>query len=146
MSVPEKKQATALVVDDDFAVLQLVRANLESAGINVDFAHDGLQALDRVKESLPDIIILDVNMPRLDGWDVLWELRNSRETRHIPIIMLTIESDGKSVTKGWSSGVDCYLPKPFDPQELIMMTRRLLNVVEDTKVGVPTEETPFGET
>ncbi|NCO32834.1 MAG: hypothetical protein AUJ92_18405 [Armatimonadetes bacterium CG2_30_59_28] len=135
MSDDTQKKKTALVVDDDFAIVQLVKANLEAIGMEVTVAHDGLQALDVVQQNIPDIVILDVNMPRLDGWDVLWELRNSRKTRHLPIIMLTIESDGESITKGWSNGVDCYLPKPFDPEELVTMAQRLL-ALEDEGVYV----------
>ncbi|MBI3920526.1 MAG: response regulator [Armatimonadetes bacterium] len=133
MSPDTPKKKRALIVDDDYAVVQLVKLNLEIEGIEVEFAHDGLQGLDCVRKSAPDIVILDVNMPRLDGWDVLWELRNTGETRGIPVVMLTIESDGDSITKGWSGGVDCYLPKPFDPHELVSMVQRLLEISEEEK-------------
>lgn len=116
------------MVDDDFAVVELVKANLEAVGLEVITAYDGLQALDVISQLKPDIVILDVRMPRLDGWDVLWELRNSQETHNLPIIMLTVQSDGESITRGWSNGVDCYLPKPFDPAELVAMTKRLLEL------------------
>lgn len=120
-----------LVIDDDPCVVDLVKINLELIGLEVLAAYDGLEGLETLGREKPDLVILDIHMPKLDGWDVLWEVRARAESKSLPVIMLTIESDGESVTKGWSGGVDCYLPKPFDPTELAMMTRRLLELTEE---------------
>ena len=70
-------------------------------------------------------------MPKLNGWEVLWQLRNEPRTANTPVIMLTVEGSEDSISEGWTRGVDCYLPKPFDIEELVMMARRLLMVADE---------------
>jgi two-component system alkaline phosphatase synthesis response regulator PhoP len=123
---------TVLVVDDDAAVVELLRANLEMSGYQVLVAYDGLEALDAIRAEMPDLVILDIQMPRLNGWDVLWDLRHDDATKRLPVIMLTILGDNKNVTRGWSEGVDCYISKPFDVEEVLAMVARLLEVSEES--------------
>jgi len=127
----QQKKRKVLVVDDDLAVNRLVQMNLAAEGFDVVSATDGLEALEVFDQEQPDLVILDIHMPKLTGWDVLWDLRNRPERSDVPVIMLTIEADGRSITKGWARGVDCYLPKPFDPAELTLMVKRLLEVADE---------------
>ena len=125
---------SVLVTDDDLALSEMLRSILEQEGFEVRAAYDGLQAIESIRANPPDLIVLDINMPRLDGWDVLWDIRNNSETEFLPVIMLTVQKDGESVTRGWSSGVDCYLAKPFDVEEMVTMVNRLIRVNEDEKI------------
>ncbi len=122
------------MADDDLALNELVRSLLERAGYEARAAYDGLQAVEAVRAQRPDLVVLDINMPKLNGWDVLWDIRNNPATEFLPVIMLTIEKDGESVTRGWSSGVDCYLAKPFDADEMVTMVNRLIHVFEDETI------------
>lgn len=131
-----------LVADDDLALNEMVRGLLEREGYQVDAAYDGLQAVESVRAGRYDLVVLDINMPKLDGWDVLWDIRNNPDTESLPVIMLTVEKDGASITRGWSSGVDCYLAKPFDSEEMVTMVNRLVQVMEDQTIPVFRKELP----
>jgi two-component system alkaline phosphatase synthesis response regulator PhoP/two-component system response regulator VicR len=119
-----------LVADDEPTLLQLVAFNLRVEGYEVVTARNGLEAVEKTQAERPDLVVLDVMMPKLDGFDVLQELKTNPETEHIPVIMLTALSDDGSVRQGWDRDVDCYLTKPFDPMELLSMVDRLLAVRE----------------
>jgi DNA-binding response OmpR family regulator len=122
---------SVLIVDDDCAVSKLLRYNLAAEGLSVLTADDGLEGVETAFEKAPDLVVLDLHMPKLNGWEVLWQLRNDSRTANTPIIMLTVQGDEDSVTEGWTRGVDCYLPKPFDIGELIIMVKRLLEVADE---------------
>jgi DNA-binding response OmpR family regulator len=115
----------ALVVDDEAAIARLVEINLKRAGYEVSIARDGVEALEKVRDQRPDIIICDVMMPRLDGIQVLRQLKADAATRDIPVIMLTAKSQHEDILNGWQSGTEMYLTKPFSPPELLMFVRRL---------------------
>ena len=104
-----------LVVDDEKHIVRLVQANLDRAGYTVVTANDGKEALQKVADENPDLVVLDVMMPYMDGFEVLQNLRRNPSTRDIPVIMLTAKAQDADVFKGWQSGVDCYLTKPFNP-------------------------------
>jgi len=123
---------TVLVVDDDVAIVSLLRANLEMSGYRVQVAYDGVEALEKIQAEMPDLVILDIQMPRLSGWEVLRDLRRHEKTATLPVIMLTILGDSENITRGWSEGVDCYIPKPFDVDEVMAMIGRLLEVSGET--------------
>lgn len=125
---------TVLVVDDDVAIVSLLRANLEMAEYRVDTAYDGIEALEKIHAAMPDLVILDIQMPRLSGWDVLRHLRHHAKTETLPVIMLTILGDRDSITRGWREGVDCYIPKPFNVDEVLAMVARLLEVSDETSL------------
>jgi len=127
---------SVLIVDDDCAVSKLVRYNLAAEGLIVLSADDGLEGVEMAFEHRPNLVVLDIHMPKLNGWEVLWQLRNDSRTANTPIIMLTVQGDEDSVTEGWTRGVDCYLPKPFDIGELVMMVKRLLEVAAEEALTV----------
>ena len=88
-------------------------------------AFNGLECLEKVKEDRPDLIVLDVMMPEMTGFEVLEKLKKNPETESIPVIMLTARAQDSDVLRGWQSGVECYLTKPFNPMELIAFVRWL---------------------
>jgi CheY-like chemotaxis protein len=116
-----------LVVDDDDVIRQLITVNLELEGFDVVTAVDGQDALDKVKDAQPRVITLDVMMPRLDGWEAAARLRSDPETAHIKVILLSARAQEADLQRGERIGVDAYLTKPFDPDELIDLVRRLMD-------------------
>jgi DNA-binding response OmpR family regulator len=115
-----------LVVDDTANVRALIRVNLELEGIEVHLATDGQEALDRVLEVDPDLITMDVMMPRLDGLAAALRLKSAAATAAIPIVMVTARAQAADRQAGHEAGVDAYLTKPFDPDELVATVLRLL--------------------
>jgi two-component system alkaline phosphatase synthesis response regulator PhoP len=120
-----------LAVDDERHIVRLVQVNLERQGYEVVTAFDGKEALEKVESENPDLIVLDVMMPYMDGFEVLQNLKKNQNTRDIPVIMLTAKAQDADVFRGWQSGVDCYLTKPFNPMELIAFVRRIFKSLED---------------
>lgn len=116
-----------LAVDDERHIVRLVEVNLQRAGYEVVTAFDGKEALEKVKAESPDLIVLDVMMPYMDGFEVLKNLKADNETRDIPVIMLTAKAQDADVFRGWQSGVDCYLTKPFNPMELLTFVKRIFD-------------------
>lgn len=115
-----------LVVDDHPPTLQLIRSALEGHGLQVRTATNGAAALLSVHEERPDLIILDVMMPVLDGFQTLDALQEDEETKDIPVIMLTARSSDRDVAQGWRSGVTSYLTKPFSIDQLLKLVTRVL--------------------
>ncbi len=109
--------------------------NLERQGYEVLTAFDGKEALQKVEEERPDLVVLDVMMPYMDGFEVLQNLKRNPDTRDIPVIMLTAKAQDADVFKGWQSGVDCYLTKPFNPMELISFVKRIFKSLEEEEYG-----------
>jgi CheY-like chemotaxis protein len=114
-----------LVVDDDDVIRQLICVNLELEGFEVFTAEDGQDALDKVREVDPAVITLDIMMPRLDGWETAARLRSDPATAHIKVILLSARAQEADVRRGKGIGVDAYLTKPFDPDELVEAVRKL---------------------
>ena len=119
-----------LAVDDEKHIVRLVQVNLERAGYEVVTANDGKEALQKVAEENPDLVVLDVMMPYMDGFEVLQNLRRNQSTRDIPVIMLTAKAQDADVFKGWQSGVDLYLTKPFNPMELLSFVKRIFSTMD----------------
>jgi DNA-binding response OmpR family regulator len=107
-----------LVADDDPDILQLVALRLGRSGYDVVTASDGEQALDAALERAPDLALLDVMMPKLDGYQVTERLRGNATTRHMPVILLTARVQEGDVARGIQAGADDYVKKPFSTQEL----------------------------
>ena len=114
-----------LVVDDSAAIRALIVVNLELEGYDVRTAVDGLQALDVVREWRPDVITLDVVMPRLDGFETLERLRGDPGTAEIPVVVVTGRAQAADRARGEALGADAYVSKPFEPAELVSVVGRL---------------------
>jgi CheY-like chemotaxis protein len=114
-----------LVVDDDEVIRRLIAVNLQLEGFEVETAVDGQDCLDRVTDIAPDVITLDVMMPRLDGWETAIRLRRSPDTAHIKVVLITARAQEDDKARGARVGADAYLTKPFDPNEMIRVVREL---------------------
>jgi len=114
-----------LVVDDDEVIRQLIAVNLTLEGFDVLTAVDGQDCLDKVTAIKPDVITLDVMMPRLDGWATALHLRDDPQTSHIKLVLITARAQEDDRSRGLEIGVDAYLTKPFDPGEMIRIVREL---------------------
>jgi DNA-binding response OmpR family regulator len=114
-----------LVVDDDEVIRQLIAVNLQLEGFDVSTAVDGQDCLDKVQDIAPDVITLDVMMPRLDGWETAVQLRKAPETAHIKVVLITARAQEVDINHGTNVGADAYLTKPFDPGEMIRLVREL---------------------
>jgi DNA-binding response OmpR family regulator len=115
-----------LVADDDEDILGLVSFRLERSGYEVAAAKDGEEALRLARKLSPALVVLDVMMPRLDGYEVARRLREDEATRGIPVILLTALAQEADVARGFESGADDYLRKPFSPQELAARVQAVL--------------------
>lgn len=130
-----------LVVDDERHIVRLVEVNLTRAGYDVVSAYDGVEALEKVAEDIPDMIVLDVMMPRMDGFEVLKNLQADPKYKDIPVIMLTAKAQDADIFKGWQSGVSSYLTKPFNPKELLVFVQRIFQSLDDPRGGGDSDET-----
>ena len=121
-----------LVVDDDPGLLLAVSDTLRAEGYDVATARRGADALVRVAETLPDLIISDIRMPGMDGYQLVRNLRSNARTRLVPIIFLTAKDETADRIEGFRTGVDAYITKPFDSEELAAIVAAILNRVERT--------------
>jgi DNA-binding response OmpR family regulator len=124
------EQTKVLVIDDEAPIRLLCRVNLEAEGMNVLEAADGPTGLDKAKSERPDVILLDVMMPGLDGWRVAEHLLDDPQTRGIPIVFLTARAEFRDRARGLDIGGIDYITKPFNPLELAPMVRDLLERIE----------------
>jgi CheY-like chemotaxis protein len=116
-----------LVVDDSAVIRTLISVNLELEGFDVVTAVDGQDALDKIHDVIPDVVTIDVVMPRLDGFDTVARLRADPRTSHLKIAMVTACAQEADIRKGRSVGVDAYVTKPFDPDTLVRTVRDLID-------------------
>ena len=128
-------QKRVLVVDDEPDVLLLCRVNLEFEGYEVSTAPDGEAGLEACRELKPDVVLLDVMMPKMDGWQVLEAIKVDEELKHIPVVMLTAKVQDEDQIRGWSAGAAEYITKPFSPLSLSQ-------VIGDVIANDPEEEAP----
>jgi DNA-binding response OmpR family regulator len=119
-----------LHIDDEAAIRLLSRVNLEAEGMEVIEAADGGTGVQLAKQEQPDVVLLNVNLPVLDGWQVAEELCNDQETREIPIVFLTARSTFRDRARGFDLGAVDYILKPFNPIELALRVRGLLERLE----------------
>jgi DNA-binding response OmpR family regulator len=126
--LPARKQPRVLVVDDDEGIRTIITKGLEQLTVPVQIvtACDGIEALQKIQSDLVDMVILDVMMPRMDGFSVCERLRSDVRTAFIPILMLTASADENNRTKGFMVGTDDYMNKPFNTPELNVRVMRLL--------------------
>jgi CheY-like chemotaxis protein len=115
----------ALVVDDSAVIRELIAVNLELEGFDVSTAEDGQGAVDLARDLRPDVITLDVMMPRLSGLETLELLRGDERTAGIPVVMVTGRAQARDLRRAREVGVEAYLTKPFEPAELVQLVTRL---------------------
>jgi len=124
--VTEDNLPLVLAADDDQLIRELIQFRLERSGYEVVTASDGDEALRLARERLPDLAVLDVMMPGLDGYEVTRQLRADEATSRIPVILLTARVQEADVAQGFEAGADDYLTKPFSPQELRARVQAIL--------------------
>ena len=118
MSTDAGENPLVLIADDDEDILQLVAHRLARAGYDVVTANDGEEALEQALERRPSVAVLDVMMPKLDGYEVTRRLRGSEQTAGVPVILLTARVQDADIARGFDAGADEYVKKPFSPHEL----------------------------
>jgi PleD family two-component response regulator len=133
-----------LCVDDDESIRLILNRILNNAGYAVTMAHNGSQALERVQDWEPALVVLDLEMPDMTGLDVCRELKRNLFTSRIPVLMLTAQSDIDHKIEGFDAGVDDYLAKPFHPRELVARIEALLRLVRRESDRNPTSGLPGG--
>jgi two-component system alkaline phosphatase synthesis response regulator PhoP/two-component system response regulator VicR len=114
-----------LVCDDERHIVRLIQVNLERQGYQVVTAYDGKEGLEKIRAEKPNLVVLDVMMPYMDGFEVLKTLRREPDTENLPVIMLTAKAQDKDVFEGYHYGADMYLTKPFNPMELVTFVKRI---------------------
>ena len=126
-------KSKVLVVDDEVHITTLLRATLRMYDYEVVVAYDGVEALEKVDSEKPDIIILDIKMPRLDGWGVCKQLKTDERTKKIPIIILTAYGQAADCKKSLEVGADKFMTKPFEIPNLLDLIQKLLK--KDGSIG-----------
>ena len=127
MVIPSTQVRRILVVDDEERMVRFIRLNLEHDGYQVVEAYNGTKALERMRSNLPDLVLLDVMMPDIDGFEVL---RTIREISAVPVIMLTAKGEEEDRIRGLELGADDYVTKPFSPRELVSRVKAVLRRAE----------------
>jgi CheY-like chemotaxis protein len=113
-----------LVVDDDPVIVELLVLNLELEGHEAITARDGREALTLAREGAPDLLLLDIMMPEIDGFAVCRQLREDPETADLPVVLLSARAQEADLLRGTAAGADAYVTKPFDPYELVRLLER----------------------
>lgn len=126
MSTIKSNRNLIYVVDDDESVRQMLSTALQENGFDTETFENGLQLLDQVKKQIPDLVILDWMMPKLDGLAVCGRLKLERETKKVPVVMLTAKTEEVDCILGLEMGADDYVKKPFSPKELVTRVKALL--------------------
>jgi two-component system KDP operon response regulator KdpE len=132
MTEDSYKNRVILVVDDEERMARFIRLNLEHDGFQVVEAYRGLDAIHKLRDTLPDLVLLDVMMPDMDGFEVL---KLIRETSQVPVIMLTAKGEEDDRVRGLELGADDYITKPFSPRELVSRVRAVLRRTEATGIS-----------
>lgn len=123
-------QRKILVIDDEPDIFVIVQTNLEGAGYAVVGARDGVDGLRKTRTENPDLVILDVLMPEMDGWEVLRRIEADPQTAGLPVIMLTCKSEDADILRGLEEGAVEYVTKPFYPENLVASVKILLSVFD----------------
>jgi cyclic di-GMP phosphodiesterase len=133
---------SVVIADDDESIREIVSVTLGDEGFQMLQAKDGAEALRMVSELDPSLLILDVMMPEIDGFEVMEELRGSERFRTLPVIMLSALGDDENIWRGWRSGISWYLTKPFEPDDLASTVHRLLGTTSQRIVGQADSQGP----
>ena len=115
-----------VVAEDEQHIAKLISFKLEREGYEVTWAKDGEEALEKIRQVMPDLVLLDVMMPVMDGYEVLRNLKNDDRLDTIPVIMLTAKSQEQDIVRGFDLGTDDYIVKPFRPAELVVRIKKIL--------------------
>lgn len=126
---------TVMVVDDDPDILDLTRLVLEGGGYRVVAALSGAEALERLEAAYPNLILLDINMPEMDGWQVLKVLKFDERTTAIPVAMFSIKMEVRDKVRGLQAGAYDYVTKPFSHDELLSRVRRIFQSLEQGRAS-----------
>ena len=126
-------QKRILVVDDEPDIVKTVAKAIRRQGFDVVSAADGEEALERVKDSHPDLVILDIQMPKLDGIAVLQKIKGDPQTTSLPVIMLTAKAGDEDMFKGYKYGANYYIPKPFKIAEVLDGIKMMFESIEEEK-------------
>jgi len=118
-----------LIVDDESSLRTLVKVNLEVDGLEVSEAVDGIEAMNMLRESKPDLILLDIMMPGKDGIEVLEELAADKNLRDIPVILLTAKGEQEDLERGAALGARGHITKPFDPEQMVRTVKASLGIM-----------------
>ena len=139
LNAAKTSKKSILIVEDDEDIQQLVGYNLIKAGFQVEYADSGEEALGKIKKQYPDLILLDIMLPRMDGIEVCKVLRTENETAEIPIIMLTAKGEETDIVEGFELGADDYITKPFSPKILLSRIKAVLRrkVKEEAAPSTP---------
>jgi two-component system phosphate regulon response regulator PhoB len=132
-----------LVVEDEVDIATLVSFNLQRVGYAVDMVHDGREGLEKILKDQPDLVVLDLMLPGMDGFSILKEMQRDIRANTIPVLMLTAKSQIDDRIRGLESGVDDYLTKPFSPKELILRVQAVLKRNKATPGSVIFSFGPF---
>lgn len=117
---------TVVVVEDHLATQRLIRVVLDRVELNLVFAATGLQGLEAIEAHHPDLVVLDLRLPDIDGWEILAWIRHRHEPRDLPVLILTADGGEPDETRARDGGADGYIHKPFDPVDLRQTVTRLL--------------------
>jgi len=120
-----------LVVDDEKPIVRLLQVNLEQAGYEVAVAYDGRDALKRLDSFDPELLVLDIAMPFADGFEILEIIKSDPLSKKLPVVFLTAKSHEHDIFRGYQSGVDCYLTKPFEAADVVTVVNRIFQGLED---------------
>ncbi|MGD0927312.1 MAG: response regulator [Streptosporangiaceae bacterium] len=124
---PDGEMATILVADDEQDIRELVVYRLSRSGYRIIEARDGEEAFQLAADRVPDLAVLDVMMPRLNGFDLTERLRHTPATRRLPILLMSASVQDSDIARGFAAGADSYLIKPFTPEQLLIRVRDVLS-------------------
>ena len=126
----EKSKGTKkiLLVEDEERIRKIINIIIRGEDIEIDEAEDGAQALEKIRANNFDLIILDIMIPEIDGFGVLEEIRNTERTADLPVIIVSARTSDRDILEGLKGGANYYIPKPFEPQELISSLELILGI------------------
>ncbi|MFQ3648335.1 MAG: response regulator [Anaerolineae bacterium] len=116
-----------LVVEDEYDSIQMVSKILQHSGIAVEIAHNGLECLEALKRRLPTLIIMDLALPVMDGWETLHHIRSNPETAHLPVVAITAYHSVNLEDDAYKAGFNAYMPKPLETQALVKHLERIIH-------------------
>jgi chemosensory pili system protein ChpA (sensor histidine kinase/response regulator) len=122
----EKEHPTVMVVDDSLTVRKVTSKHLQKRGYEVMVAKDGIDAVEQLRERVPDLMLVDIEMPRMDGYELTSRVRSESGLKHVPIIMITSRAGAKHRQKAFDLGVDVYMSKPYQEEDLVKNIETLL--------------------